>query len=69
MAFSLRNFIKKGLLLAVGQKPSYEIILVAANWLDKGVLLEEDLAEVENEIDTKYLVKDDELTTDEVVEE
>ena len=47
MTFNLRNFIKKGLLLAIGQKPSYEIILAAANWLDKGVLLEEDLAEIE----------------------
>ena len=53
MAFSLREFVKKGLLLAVGQKADYEVILNAANWLDKGVLLEEDLAEIQTAIDGK----------------
>ena len=47
MKFSLREFIKKGLLLAIGNKPDYQIILSSANWLEKGVLIEEDLAEVE----------------------
>ena len=47
MKFSLREFIKKGLLLAIGNKPDYQIILSSVNWLEKGVLIEEDLAEVE----------------------
>ena len=51
MTFSLRKFVKNGLLLAVGKKPSYEIILAAANWLDKGVLLEEDLAELQKALE------------------
>lgn len=51
MTFSLREFIKKGLLLAIGKKPSYEIILAAASWLDKGVLFEEDLAELQEALE------------------
>lgn len=51
--FSLREFIKKGLKLAIGNKADYEIILASANWLDKGVLLEEDLAEIQTVIDEK----------------
>lgn len=49
--FSLRNYIKKGLLLAVGQKADYEIILSSASWLEKGVLLETDLEEIQTAID------------------
>ena len=53
MDFSLREFIKKGLKLAIANKPDYEIILNSASWLDKGVLLEEDLAEIQSAIDEK----------------
>ena len=49
--FSLRDFIKKGLRNAVGKLADYQIILNAAGWLDKGVLLEEDLAEIQSVID------------------
>lgn len=56
MAFSLREFIKNGLLLAVGKKADYEIILNSASWLEKGVLLEEDLAEIQVAIDEKNAV-------------
>lgn len=59
MIFSLRNFIKKGLLLAVGHKPSYEIILMASEWLKQGVLLEDDLAEIEAKIDYANSVDND----------
>ena len=51
--FSLREFIKKGLKLAIGNRPDYEIILSSASWLDKGVLTEEDLAEIQSNIDVK----------------
>ena len=54
--FSLREFIKKGLLLAIGQKPEYEIRLAAAGWLEKGVLSESDLAEIEAEMDKQYII-------------
>ena len=48
--FSLRNFVKKGLLYAVGNMPDYQVILNAAGWLEKGVLEENDLAEIESAI-------------------
>jgi len=51
--FSLREFIKNGLLLAVGKKADYEIILNSASWLEKGVLLEADLEEIQGAIDNK----------------
>lgn len=51
--FSLREFVKKGLKLAIGNKADYEIILSSASWLEKGVLLEEDLAEIQSVIDDK----------------
>ena len=49
--FSLREFIKKGLLEAVGEMADYQIILNAAGWFDKGVLDESDLAEIQVAID------------------
>ena len=49
--FSLKNFIKKGLLDAVGKMADYQIILNAAGWLEKGVLDETDLAEIQGRID------------------
>lgn len=48
--FDLRQFIKKGFLGAVGNMPDYKIRINSATWLDKGVLLGEDLKEIENAI-------------------
>ncbi len=53
MSFNLREFIKKGLLCAVGHMADYQVILNAAGWHEKGVLNEEDLAEVQTAIDEK----------------
>ena len=53
MSFNLREFVKKGLLDAVGKMADYQVILNAAGWHEKGVLTEEDLAEVQAAIDTK----------------
>lgn len=50
--FNLREFIKSGFLKAVGQMADYQIILNAAGWHEKGVLTEEDLAEIQNAIHT-----------------
>ena len=47
MVFSLRDFVKPGLLLAVGKMADYQIILNAASWLEKGVLTEDDLSEIQ----------------------
>lgn len=54
MSFSLREFIKNGLLLAIGKKADYEIILNSASWLEKGVLLESDLEEIQSAINAQY---------------
>lgn len=53
MKFTLRDFIKKGLLDAVGKMADYAVVLNAAGWHEKGVLTEEDLAEVQAAIDAK----------------
>ena len=45
--FNLRNFIKTGLIKAADSMADYQIILNAAGWLEKGVLTEDDLAEIE----------------------
>ena len=48
--FSLKEFIKKGLLDAVGKMADYQVILNAAGWLEKGVLDESDLEEIQSRI-------------------
>ena len=45
--FSLKNFIKGGLIKAVGKMADYQVILNAAGWLEKGVLDENDLEEIQ----------------------
>lgn len=44
--FNLREFVKRGLVDAVGNMADYQVILNAAGWHDKGVLTEDDLAEI-----------------------
>lgn len=51
--FSLREFILKGLLDAVGKMADYQIILNATGWYEKNVLTMEDLAEINAKIDEK----------------
>lgn len=57
--FSLKNFIKNGLLDAVGKMADYQIILNAAGWLEKGVLEESDLAEIQSSIDANSAATDE----------
>lgn len=45
--FDARNFVKKGLLDAIGKMPEYWVRLNAKKYLDDMVLLEEDLLEIE----------------------
>ena len=56
--FNLRNFIKNGFLKAVGQMADYQIILNAAGWHEKGVLLDDDLAEIQAKIDAQYILEE-----------
>jgi len=58
--FSLREFIKKGLLDAVGKMSDYQVILNSAGWMDKGVLTEEALAEINTAIEQQYVVPEPE---------
>lgn len=51
--FKLSDFIKKGLLDAVGHLADYQVILNATGWYEKGVLTTEDLAEINAKIDEK----------------
>lgn len=51
--FSLKDFIKKGLLGAIGKMADYQVILNAAGWLEKSVLTEDDLAEIQAAIDAQ----------------
>lgn len=61
--FSLKEFVKKGLLNAVGRMADYQVILNAAGWLEKGVLDEADLAEINAKIEAQYVVEEE--TTEE----
>lgn len=60
--FSLKAFVKSGLLKAVGNMADYQVILNAAGWLEKGVLTEEDLAEIDMAINATAVVTADEAT-------
>ena len=48
-----RKFIMDGLREAIGHLPDYKIRFTAITWRDKGVLLEEDLAEIQVRLDAK----------------
>lgn len=52
--FSIREFVKMGLLKAIGHMADYQVILNAAGWADKGVLAEYDLAEINTAIEAQY---------------
>ena len=54
MAFTLKNYIKRGLIAAVGRMADYQIILNSVGWMEKGVLSEDDLAEIQIAIDAQY---------------
>jgi hypothetical protein len=60
--FNLREFIKKGLISAVGEMADYQVILNAAGWHEKGVLDESDLAEISALIDARHVEETEEIT-------
>ena len=57
--FSLKEFVKSGLLKAIGKMADYQVILNAAGWLEKGVLDETDLAEIQTAIEAQYQTEDE----------
>ena len=65
--FNLKDFIKKGLMSAVGAMADYQVILNAVGWFEKNVLSEEDLADIQMAIDEKNTAMEN-LETDEVTQ-
>lgn len=65
--FNLKDFIKKGLISAVGKMADYQVILNSAGWHEKGVLTEEDLAEINTAIELQYVVEEEITDEGEVV--
>lgn len=56
--FSFREFLKKGFLSAVGNMADYQIILNASGYFEKGVLTEEDLAEISQAIEAQHITEE-----------
>ena len=54
MEFSFRQILKDAFIKAVGNKADYDIILSAVKWVEKGVLVEADIAEIQRVIDAQY---------------
>lgn len=53
--FNYRDFLMKGFRDAVGKMADYQIIFNANGYYEKGVLIEEDLAELQNMLNVKNL--------------
>lgn len=68
MNFSFKDCLKNALVQAVGSKPDFEIILAAAKWVEKGVLVEADVEEIQAAIDKQYAVEDTSSEETEVTE-
>ena len=56
--FTLKEFIKKGLIEAVGNMPDSKTRLSAAGWLEKDVLTEADLVDADTAIESQYKVEE-----------
>lgn len=76
MSFSLHDFLMNGFRSAIGNLPDYKIYANAAGWLEKGVLNEHDLEEIQGLIDEKNampsedsFVSEEELIPEESVHE
>lgn len=57
--FSFRETLKNAFIKAIGKKADYDIILAAAEWVSKGVLVEADIAEIQAAIDAQYNVAEE----------
>ena len=66
--FTLKGFVKKTLMDAIDHQPDFWVEANALGWYEKGVLGEEDLAEIEEAIEAKNTVPE-EGTEEEQVEE
>ena len=68
MKFSMHDFVLKGVIAAIGVQSDYWVILEAARWYEKGVLLEEDLEEIQRLIDEKNTPIEPEINTETEIE-
>ena len=62
MNFSFKDCLKNALIKAIGSKPDFEIILAAAKWVEKGVLVEADVEEIQTAIDKQYVIEEETVT-------
>ena len=60
MKFSFKECMKEALIKAVGNKPDYDILIAAGDWVKLGVFVENDVAEIKGAIDAQYVVEDTE---------
>ena len=69
--FDARDFLKGGLIGAIGYKPDFKITLDAMEWFKLGYLEETDLAEIQQAIKNHNTVEETETVIEEetVVEE
>jgi hypothetical protein len=68
MIFDARDFLKGGLIGAIGHKPDFKITLDAMEWYKCGYLEDSDLAEIQEAIDNQY-IEPETPAIDEVTEE
>ena len=54
--FNFREYVKKGLISAIGKLMDYQIILNSTGWYEKSVLTMDDLAEINAKIEEQYAV-------------
>lgn len=69
MNFSFKDCLKNALVQAVGSKPDFEIILAASDWVERKVLVEADVEEIQAAIDKQYVVEDTSSEETEATEE
>ena len=66
--FNYRNFLMQGFRNAVGKMQDYQVILNANGYYEKGVLTEDDLAELQELINAKNAPQEiTEAESDEIV--
>ena len=68
MSFDARDFLKGGLIGAIGHKPDFKITLDAMEWYKCGYLEDSDLAEIQEAIEKQY-IEPETPVIDEVTEE
>lgn len=66
MMFDYREFLMIGFRNAVGKMADYKVILNANGYYEKGVLLEEDLLELQNLINSKNNMLENDAISEEI---